>query len=432
MSKMLRNGLLFTLALTTTVRVVSLLEGDPQLTQELRPPVVDIGPLIHPYVASFEEGARVFEELSRASQRWGFYYIENHGISDILIQNLELQMQEFFSLPLEEKLKVRRREDNSRGYANDELTKRRLDLKEVYDFGPQAPNSLHNYSVSALRDAAIDGINQWVSSDILPEFQDIIQIYYDASRLLATKLMQSIARFLCCFAEVSYFDNEFHYHSSLFRLNHYPSDTNVLKVGQLTEELDGEGLGISRHTDAGALTILWQDPRYFGALEVYSGSKQDNNDGEWVPVDPLPGTLTVNNGDMLQVWTNGFFKAAEHRVRATSHMREQSSESSPTTSANKDIARLSAAFFLNPNYDTIVRPQLSCHLLPPSAFQGQKRVLSPARIRDSPFYKPIRWGDFRIQRFKGDYSDHGEEIQIEHFRVGMDDYPEDVVDPIKF
>lgn len=34
---------------------------------------------------------------------------------------------------------------------------------------------------------------------------------------------------------------------------------------------------------------------------MYSGSKQDNGDGEWVPVDPVAGALTINIGDMIQV-----------------------------------------------------------------------------------------------------------------------------------
>ena len=62
-------------------------------------------------------------------------------------------------------------------------------------------------------------------------------------------------------------------------------------------------LGVSRHTDAGALTVLLQDPNpaVTSGLEVYSGSKQDAGDGRWVPVTPVPGALTINTGDMLQV-----------------------------------------------------------------------------------------------------------------------------------
>jgi len=37
--------------------------------------------------------------------------------------------------------------------------------------------------------------------------------------------------------------------------------------------------------------------------QVYSGTKEDNHDGEWVPVIPVPGALTINTGDMMQVDT---------------------------------------------------------------------------------------------------------------------------------
>lgn len=81
-------------------------------------------------------------------------------------------------------------------------------------------------------------------------------------------------------------------------------------------------MGISRHTDAGALTILLQvarvnsdstcyvdssgdanscDMTVDGGLEVYTGSKEDNADGQWVPVAPIANTLVINTGDMLQV-----------------------------------------------------------------------------------------------------------------------------------
>ena len=35
--------------------------------------------------------------------------------------------------------------------------------------------------------------------------------------------------------------------------------------------------------------------------QVYSGSKEDAGDGQWIPVQPVPGALTINTGDMMQV-----------------------------------------------------------------------------------------------------------------------------------
>ncbi|KAL5784708.1 hypothetical protein ACOSQ2_007100 [Xanthoceras sorbifolium] len=66
-------------------------------------------------------------------------------------------------------------------------------------------------------------------------------------------------------------------------------------------------LGLSKHTDAGFLAVVLQDQ--MGGLQVLH---QD----EWVDVDPIPGSLIVNIGDMLQLITNGNYKSVYHRVLA--------------------------------------------------------------------------------------------------------------------
>ena len=88
--------------------------------------------------------------------------------------------------------------------------------------------------------------------------------------------------------------------------------------------------------------------------------------------------LIVNTGDLLQIWSNDQFPAPVHRVLA-----------------NDKFDRYSAAFFLNPKYETDVVP------------------LSTTNQR----FRSLNWGDFRSKRSAGDYADLGEEIQIDHFRV---------------
>jgi len=94
--------------------------------------------------------------------------------------------------------------------------------------------------------------------------------YYDACERISIALMEAIAESLNLPREA--FSSNFKPHTSYLRLNWYPL---------CPEAGDGSTLGISRHTDAGALTVLRQD--VVAGLEVYSGSKQgelsagDNN-----------------------------------------------------------------------------------------------------------------------------------------------------------
>ncbi|KAE8730490.1 Detected protein of confused Function [Hibiscus syriacus] len=52
----------------------------------------------------------------------------------------------------------------------------------------------------------------------------------------------------------------------------------------------------------------WPYDENVGGLEV-------DKSGEFVPVDPLPGSLLVNLGDMANVWSNGRLHTVRHRVQ---------------------------------------------------------------------------------------------------------------------
>lgn len=71
--------------------------------------------------------------------------------------------------------------------------------------------------------------------------------------------------------------------TTFIRLNHYPP----CPVPHLA-------LGVGRHKDAGALTILAQDD--VGGLEV-----KRKIDGEWIRVKPIPDSYIINVGDIIQV-----------------------------------------------------------------------------------------------------------------------------------
>ena len=66
------------------------------------------------------------------------------------------------------------------------------------------------------------------------------------------------------------------------------------------------GSGSPPHTDFGMLTVLAQDD--VGGLEI------QRLGGEWVAMPPLPGTLVVNVGDLLERWSNRRYRSTVHRV----------------------------------------------------------------------------------------------------------------------
>ena len=75
----------------------------------------------------------------------------------------------------------------------------------------------------------------------------------------------------------------------LMRMNYYPPCPRPDLV-----------LGLSPHSDSGCLTVLLQDDETVG-LQICK-------DGQWVSIQPIPGALVINIGDMLEVIKMAFNK----------------------------------------------------------------------------------------------------------------------------
>ncbi|GKV28026.1 hypothetical protein SLEP1_g37128 [Rubroshorea leprosula] len=95
--------------------------------------------------------------------------------------------------------------------------------------------------------------------------------------------------------------------SSRLQLQHLPpkSTTNQRNLGRNFLLLETENNGLTEHEDGNCITFVFQDDA--GGLEV-------RKDGKWIPVTPLPDTMVVNVGDVIQVLSNKKFKSATRRV----------------------------------------------------------------------------------------------------------------------
>jgi isopenicillin N synthase-like dioxygenase len=68
-------------------------------------------------------------------------------------------------------------------------------------------------------------------------------------------------------------------------------------------------------------------------------------DGTWMDIEPIPGQLIVDTGDMFQRLTNGRFPSTTHRVLAP---------------ADADGPRYSMPFFIHPHPDFLLESIPSC------------------------------------------------------------------------
>lgn len=290
--------------------------------------------------------------LQEACEEWGFFHLTGHEIPMELREALLNEMAAFFALPTSIKERIERTDENPWGFYNRELTKNVLDWKEIFDVGPEEGTRTP----------------QWPLGNT--SFRRTVEAFYGASERVAKALVQSIAASLG--APSTSLDGCFQDHTSYLRLNYYPLCDDPADARSPTVPDDG-ALGISHHSDAGAVTVLLQD----GVTGL-----QVERKGQWHDVSARRGGLIVNIGDVVQVWSNDRYKAPLHRVLASDQR-----------------VRYSAPFFLNPSYATHYAP------------------LPGACVDRPPAYRPIHWGTFRAGRAAGDYADVGEEIQIAHYRI---------------
>uniref|UniRef100_A0A7S0FIB5 Fe2OG dioxygenase domain-containing protein n=1 Tax=Pyrodinium bahamense TaxID=73915 RepID=A0A7S0FIB5_9DINO len=268
--------------------------------------------------ASSAREVRLERRLRDALKDHGFLYLANHGIQDDILEGAAEAMRRFFALPLEEKSKLhtdftRVHPRTSRGFILKEAlnTSRGEDIKEVLDIGREG-------SEAALA-IPFQGPNVWPATLPPEDFKLPILRHQEAMWDLACDMTRAIALSLAL--PETFFDQFVDDPIIIHRLNYYPAH---LSPGP-------NHIACGEHTDYGFFTLL-QQVGGSEDLEVHAG-------GQWVPVPAVPGMLNFNIGDLMDVWSNGLYRATLHRV-----ITKQRCE------------RGSLAFFFDPNYEAIVEP----------------------------------------------------------------------------
>ena len=283
-------------------------------------PVLDLSD----YLAGSDSAAeRLAETLRFTQENVGFYVVVNHGVPREVISRGYAQLEAFFALPDEEKLRLRINDKTvgyipprSTMYVSATVTRNtKKDLNETLARARERPPD--DPAIKAGMRFA--GPNQWPEGR--PAFREAMIEYQNAMGQLGQAMLPLYARALEL--PPDYFAPYFTEPLWWTRNSHY---------GPI--EPEENQFGIAPHCDHSFITLL--------PISDVPGLEVMWPDGEWVNVDPVPNGIVINTGEFLARWTNGRFLATPHRV----------------IMPRKD--RYSMAMFFNPNPETVAEPLPTC------------------------------------------------------------------------
>nr|CAB3485941.1 unnamed protein product [Digitaria exilis] len=264
-------------------------------------PVVDLAPFLAGDDDKAAGGAaRATEAVREACRTHGFFRVVNHGVpTELMARALQLSAA-FFSLPDEDKAKARPAEGAEAplpaGYARQPANS--ADKNEyVMVFDPKLGFNVYPAEPAGFREAMEECYAKLTELGLL--VQEILN-----------ECMDLPSGFLGDFNGDRSFD-------FMLALRYFPA----------TKEENNNGL--SAHEDGNCITFVIQDG--VGGLEVLK-------DGEWVPAEPVDGSIIVNIGDVIQVLSNNKLKSATHQV------------------VRQPVHRHSLAFFFNIHGDKWIEP----------------------------------------------------------------------------
>nr|XP_023890219.1 1-aminocyclopropane-1-carboxylate oxidase homolog 4-like [Quercus suber]POE63800.1 1-aminocyclopropane-1-carboxylate oxidase like 6 [Quercus suber] len=222
---------------------------------------------------------QLVEQIRDATSTWGFFQVINHGIPKSVLDETINAIKAFHDQPHEVKSKLYNREKERQGVmysSNNDLY--RAKAASWHD-------SLTIWMAPETRRAKEEDIPEVCRKEIVAWESHSTKVAEALLELLSEGLGVEADRF----KDLGFLEGK-------------------LVVGHCYPYCPQPDLtvGITSHTDSG-LTVLLQNQ--VGGLQVKHGD-------EWVDVEPIPGALTVNIGDFIQIISNDNYVSVEHRVLA--------------------------------------------------------------------------------------------------------------------
>ncbi|CAI9095445.1 OLC1v1031399C1 [Oldenlandia corymbosa var. corymbosa] len=262
-------------------------------------------------------------KLHQACKEWGFFQLTNHGAATE-IENMKAATQEFFMLPLEEKMVYAQQPDNLEGYGQAFVMSedQKLDWSDMF-FIYCLPESSRNLKFWPTNPASF-------RSSLEEYSRELHKVCSSLCELMATNL--GVDEFSGMYKELI----------QSIRLNYYPPCSQPDKV-----------IGLSPHSDINLLTLLVQSDEVEGL--------QIRKNGKWIPIKPIPEAIVVNVGDTMEIMSNGLYESIEHRAVVNSHKARLSLAAfhGPSGEANigplPDLVKENGAKFKTVNYEEFLK-----------------------------------------------------------------------------
>lgn len=298
-----------------------------------------------PLALAAHDPAAFSDRLAASFRETGFAVVSEHGLDQTLIERAFAATQAFFALPDDAKRRYHvPGGGGQRGYTpfGVEAAKNAslADLKEFWHVGRELPEG-HRY-------AQVMPANLWPSD--VADFRSATYGLFQALEALGARVLEAVAAHLGL--PQDYFATATRDGNSILRLLHYPPVAPGMT-----------GVRAEAHEDINVITLL------LGAEEA--GLQLLTRDGRWLDVNPPPGSVVVNVGDMLQRLTNHVLPSTTHRVVNPAPERAH-------------LPRLSMPFFL--------------HFAPDFVIETLPACVSPDRPNRYP--TPITAQDFLLERLR--------------------------------
>ncbi|XP_054804031.1 codeine O-demethylase-like [Prosopis cineraria] len=248
------------------------------LTDAAPIPILDMNHLL-----SGEHTETELQILHSACGDWGIFQVLNHGVSEEELENIRNEIEGFFRLPLQEKIKFKIRPGDVEGYGT---VIRSQDQKQDWcDRFYMTVNPLHKRK-------------PYLFPELPSSLRTVLNSYIQKAQNLGMALLGLLEKALKI--EEREMSEVFEDGMQSVRMTYYPPCPKPEQV-----------MGLGAHSDATGITILSQ-------VNGVSGLQVKKN-GVWLPVNVLSNALVVHVGDILEIISNGAYKSVEHRATVNSN-----------------------------------------------------------------------------------------------------------------